>query len=126
MNTTVTKTNDCLLDSFSETFNILDATISEIKIYMNKKHLIVELYMKLSYPHNMNLKLCFSGVKEYSFYWNDNHIFYNIESYKLFKANNLFYMSLDPDGEENEISQNDQDFILCENIEGSFFEDVML
>jgi len=118
MSTIVKKTNDCLLNSFSETFNILDASVYEARIYLNKKHLIMDFCMKLSYPQNMYLKLSFLGIKEYSFYWNENHTFYNIESYKLFKTNNLYYISFDPDGEEDVISQNDQDFILCESIEG--------
>ena len=120
MDTIIKKTNDCLLESFSETFNILDATINELKIYTDKKSLVIELYMKLSYPQGIDLKLNFCGIKEYSFYWDENYIFYNVESYKFFKANNLFYISLDPDGEENIISPNDQDFILCEKIEGLF------
>ena len=120
MDTIIKKTNDCLLESFSETFNILDSSINELRIHLDEGCLVIEIYMKLSYPQGINFKLSFRDVKQYSFCWNDNYIFYNIESYKFFKANNLFYISFDPDGEENIVSQNDKDFILCENIEGSF------
>ena len=120
MNTTEAKTNDCLLDSFSETFNILDATIDKLKIYLEKDGLIIEVYMKLLYPRGVNFKLRFCRVKEYYFYWNEKYTFYNIRSYKFFKTNNLFYISFDPYDEEEIISQNDGDFILCEKIEGIF------
>jgi hypothetical protein len=123
MNLIVTKANDSLLDYFSETLNILDSNIRDIKIYLDGTHLIIDIYLCLLYPKGTNLKLNFQGVKEYSFYWNKNHIFYYVESFKLFKTNNLFYISFDPDGEEDVISPNDQDFILCENIEGLFLEE---
>jgi hypothetical protein len=110
------KKNDYLLESFSENFNILSATINKFEIYLSKGLLVIDFYMKLLYPQDMKIKMSFYGIKEYSFYWNENHIFYNIESYKFFKTGNLFYISLDPDGEEDIRSQNDQDFILCEKI----------
>ena len=120
MNTVIKKTNDCLLDSFSETFNILDATIKEFKIYVDENNLVViDIDLKLLHPRGMNLKLSFYGIKEYAFYWKENYAFYDIGSYKFFKVDDLFYISLDPEMEGNNISQNDNDFILCENIEGS-------
>ena len=124
MNTIITKKNNDLLNSFSEKFNLLDSIVSKILIFLdNNNDLTIDIYLKLSYPKNMNLQLKFHGIKEYSFYWNDNYIFYNIERFKFHKEKNLFYISLDPDGEDEVISSSDQDYILCETIEGLFSND---
>jgi len=60
--------------------------------------------------------LKFNRVKEFLLFWNSDNIFYNVESYKLFKINNYVYLSLDPFDESNSISEKDQDYILCENM----------
>ncbi|WP_419788812.1 hypothetical protein HDF24_07475 [Mucilaginibacter sp. X4EP1] len=63
----------------------------------------------------------FKGVKEYSFYWNIRHSFYHVETYKLIKKEDLFYVSFDPEDESLlDTSEGDQDFILFSEFEGYY------
>jgi hypothetical protein len=113
------KKNDSLIESFSDKFNILDASICSISVHSNNTDPVIDINLKLSYPQNTYMKLSFFGIKEYCFYWNEKFTFYNIEYYKLLKTDdNMFYISFDPNNEESGISKDDQDFILSENIEG--------
>lgn len=112
------KDNDFFAKNAICEFSIFSASIYKINIHMDE-HLIINVYLKLMYPRGKYLKISFLKVKEYSFFWNESYIFYNIETLKFFKKDNLFYISFDPDGNDDSISKNDQDFILCESIEGT-------
>ena len=57
------------------------------------------------------IKLNFSGIKEYSFFYTSDHIFYNIEIVKFFKNDRGIYISLDP-VDENEFISNDDKIIF--------------
>ena len=93
---------------------ILDSEITRINIF-EESVLIFEV--DLTFKANL-VRLRFKGIKEYSFYYNSTHIFYNVECYTLIKNDNLFYISFDPEDERSAIIlENDNDFILCESIE---------
>ncbi|WP_131539555.1 hypothetical protein [Pedobacter nototheniae] len=66
---------------------------------------------------NADVVLVFHNVYEYSFYHNNKYDFYNVEYLKFFKKNERIYLSLDPADGSN-ISDDDNDFILSESIEG--------
>lgn len=98
-------------------FSVFSANIYKINISKDE-YLTINVYLKLMYPRGKYLNISFLKVKEYSFSWNENYIFYNIETLKFFKKDDLFYISFDPDGSDDTISKNDQDFIISESIEG--------
>ncbi|WP_419699085.1 hypothetical protein [Mucilaginibacter sp. NFX135] len=55
--------------------------------------------------------------------WIDN--FYYVETYKLLKKDELFYVSFDPEDETSlDISENDQDFILFGGFEGYYIDPI--
>ena len=64
------------------------------------------------------LKIKFTQVLEYCFYYEKSRSFYNVERCKFFKKGELFYISLDPVNEVEEIDERDQDIIMCKQIEG--------
>lgn len=43
------------------------------------------------------MKLIFSDIREYAFHYSSDHIFYNVEIYKLLKKGSLYYISFDPE-----------------------------
>lgn len=103
----------------SENYNILSSNIYKILLSKNRDSLAIEVFFKLLYSKGgENLMLRFSGVEEFSFYYNSQYIFYNVESYKFFKKNNKIYVSFDPSDEDESMSSNDQDFITSECVEG--------
>lgn len=97
---------------------ILSSRIYKISIYEDVKgKLFIDIYIELQYSKNGFVKIVFEDVKKYAFNWEENYYFYYIETVKLFHLNSLYYISFDPNGEENIISEKDSDFILCSNID---------
>jgi hypothetical protein len=103
---------------------IISSTIRRFNIFTtDDSKLVVELEFQLRYAPGAILKLRFLEIKEYSFYWNSKYNFYYIETYKLLKKNDLFYLSFDPEDETTlDISENDQDFILFGSFEGYYMD----
>lgn len=110
--------NEKLIDVLSSQFTILSGSLEKVCIYQNDLVLCIDLYINLQYSDRNNCVLKFIDVKEYAFYHNSDTIFYNIERFKLFKSEDLYYISLDPYDEGPNINENDQDFILSGAIEG--------
>jgi hypothetical protein len=106
-----------IIDTFSKQLTILSGQLEKVSIYQVNYTLIIDLEIKLLYS-NKDCKLRFIDIKEYYFYYNSDHYFYNIECFKLFRSEDFFYISLDPADESSTINENDQDFILSRSIEG--------
>lgn len=96
---------------------IINSELNNINIFEEEHKLYIELLFTLS-PRNEAMKIRFSTILEYSFYYKENYSFYNVERCKFFKNGDIFYISLDPYDEKTEINERDQDFILCKEIEG--------
>ena len=115
--------NDNLFELLRTEISILSSQITGFNIHVKDFSLIIEVDIKLLYGKEECLKLIFSDIKEYAFYHNSNYTFYNVEAYKLLKKENLFYISFDPEEEDiSNISKDDNDLILCGDIEGYFIE----
>lgn len=113
--------NKDLMKYLTGDHSLISSIINRIDIYMGKYQLNIDIYVDLLYsPQKERVKLRFIDIQEYSFLYNYEYSFYNIERYKLFSIKNGFYACFDPCNEENEISTNDQDYILCKKIEGYF------
>ncbi|WP_224994954.1 hypothetical protein [Cesiribacter sp. SM1] len=111
--------NEKLLGILNGSLDIISSKIYEIKFYKNFEDLVIEIYLKLLYSKDHEgLLLKFTEVEEYSFYYNSQHIFYNVESYKFFKKSNKIHISFDPYDNEDNITSKDQDFIISKNVEG--------
>ena len=109
-----------LIKSLSGHNSLLDTKVKRISIFEEEDLLIGELEFAmrpLSKYRNVVLK--FTDVKEYSFYYNDNHVFYNVERFKFFRMENgSYYLSLDPYEEEQVPSDQDQDIVVAKNVVG--------
>ena len=96
---------------------LTSSVLLKIDIFEERRTPSIELHFKLSIGGGL-LKIRFTNVMEYSFYYKMGYSFYNVERCKFFKKGDSFYISLDPYDEWANIDENDQDFILCSAIEG--------
>ena len=103
-----------------EGYYLLDSTITRFDIYVDQVGLLIDVYFSLPFhrfKEDKQLKLHCVGVKEYEFYWNKQYNFYIVERYKFLETETGFYISFDPYDESKEISDEDHDMILCNEVE---------
>jgi len=114
--------DNILFEQLTQELSILSSQIIGFNIKTKDDSFIIEVEIKLLYSKGDCLKLVFSKIKEYAFYNNSSNDVYYIEDYKLMQKNNLYYISFDPDGNDlADVSDDDNDFILCENMEGYIY-----
>ena len=118
--------DDVLLEQLMSNIKIISSSIRRFNIFKTDVDgLVIEADFELLYDPGSVLRLRFTEIKEYSFYWNSRFSFYNVETYKLIKKENLFYVSFDPEDETLlDISGNDQDSILFGGFEGYYIDTV--
>ena len=112
--------NEELLKLTAGTYLIHDASVTRFDIYLANYELCIDVYFESIRKSDKQFKIHFTGITKYQFLYTNNHNFYTVESYKFFMSDQGYYLSLDPFNELDEISDEDEDSILCENIEGSF------
>ena len=115
--------NEALIELTNGTYYIHDSTVSRFDIYEQNHQLCIDVYFNsgnIKYNNERQLKIHFEDIIKYQFLYNNNHNFYNVESYKFFKSEMGFYISLDPFNESKDVSEDDEDLILCKNMEGTF------
>jgi hypothetical protein len=114
--------NNKLLSKLTGENCLLDTKIEHLSIFA-ADNLIIEITFLMRPKSDFErVTIRFSGVLEYSFYYNTDYIFYNVERYKFFlDNNNNFYLSLDPFNEAVEISDQDQDYIIAKEVVGMEF-----
>lgn len=103
-------------DKFKD-ISIFSSRIYKYIIYEDSDTVFIDVFFELIYPRNKYIKVTFKDVKEYSIYWNCNYYHSYVEDVKYVQKENLHYISFDPNQEVNTISEKDQNFILCSNIE---------
>jgi hypothetical protein len=121
----IAKSEELIRQSIPGKFYLLDAVVTRFDIYQQEHRLYIDVYFSLPYHRfeaEKTLKLYFIDVIEYSFYWNASHSFYNVGRCKFFKSEKGYYISLDPVDESEELSDEDQDVILCKEVEGCFYD----
>lgn len=96
--------------------SLLDARIESVAI-KNTDFLCIDLIFKMSENSIYEkILLRFIDVIEFSFFHNNNYVFYNVEDVKFIKnVDNQFYLSLDPSTQDG-ISERDQDYIVSKSI----------
>jgi hypothetical protein len=115
--------NEEVLTLTSGSYIIHDASVTKFDIYTLEHRLYVDVYFTSIASKRIvqtKFKLSFIDVLEYSFCWNANYGFYNVESYKFLKLDKGFYISLDPVDGSDELSDDDKDIILSKEVEGCF------
>jgi hypothetical protein len=116
--------NESLIDVLIKENYIRDARIYKFELYENQVESVsIDIYIKLINKKGYSeLKLTFTNVVEYSFYYKSDRYFYYIETFKLLKFSDGFYASFDPIDESKIINDEDQDYIKAMSVEGYFIK----
>lgn len=107
-----------LLSKFVDRNSLLDGRVDRFDISSEEGAVSVKVYFHMRSSSDFE-KVLFEFVrcKTYGFYYSDDYAFYNVESLKFFKnEEGLFYVSFDPCEEFKDSSDDDQDFILSEDV----------
>jgi hypothetical protein len=99
---------------------IRDSSISKIFIRKEEDSLDIDItFLLASWRSDIvkTLTVRFKQVSEYEFYWNDKIEFYTVSHYVFEKADDHYYISLDPYNDLNGRHEEDQDIVLCKDIE---------
>jgi hypothetical protein len=115
--------NDELLELTKGSSFIRDSLVTRFDIYQQEFRLNVDVYLNLGFSRfkaEKKLKIHCSDIIRYQFLHDKKYYFYNVENCKFFKSENGYYLSLAPFNELDEISEEDEDLVQCENIEGYF------
>lgn len=112
--------NEELYESLKGNNNILDSQINRILLVEEEQEIKVEIdFLLHNVSENKKVRIVFNHIKEFSFYYNSQYIFYNVERFKLLLLENgYYYLSLDPYDESMQVSSKDQDIIIARNIIG--------
>jgi hypothetical protein len=112
--------NHDVFNFFSDRKSILNGQLLSFYIWNSEEKVNCELKIDISSENRIEIiTIRFLAIEEYSFYYKNIYYFYNIYNLKFFfdKGISKFYLSLDPCDELEQISIEDQDFILAEDIE---------
>jgi hypothetical protein len=98
--------------------SILDAVMTYLSIYEEHDQLTVCMEFEMRPKSDFEkIRLKMLGVSEYSFYYKDDNVFYNVERIKFFVTREgKFYLSLDPVDDSDDVSDEDQDFVFGEHV----------
>lgn len=112
--------NQELVLSLTDNNSLLDSVIEKFEIFMADGHVNANVWLQMRPSSEFGkVQLKFTDCKEYSFSYTDDYYFYNVELVKLFKTKDgMFYVSFDPVDEQDEVSNEDQDFILARGVSG--------
>jgi hypothetical protein len=108
---------DSVLNYLTDDNSLISSTLFRIDLYCNDSELRADLYFTLPYANQIKLMIRLINISEVGFYFNTSHFFYQVTNCKLFRQNDFFYLSLDPDESDPLMSVNDQDFFWCRDIE---------
>lgn len=94
----------------------------EIRIVSMLENFDFILFLKIE---EIFINIYFENINEFSFYHNSAFIFYNVDDYKLLYLEDIkeYYLSLDPDGNPNEICETDCDFIRAKSMKVKILKD---
>ena len=99
--------------------SLLDSTLTSLCMQDAEGSPIIDLCFAARAGADYEVvRIKFSGIKEFGFYYNDKHSFYVVEDFKfLVTSDGLFYLSVDPDRGQDGESETDQDFVRAKYVE---------
>jgi hypothetical protein len=102
-----------------EEYSLLNSKLVSLQIEHTGERLLAKIRLRLSNSCGAKLiTLVFKDVREYSFLYSVDYSFYNVENYKFSVFEKGVYISLDPADDQIERSQDDQDYIVADQLDG--------
>ena len=91
-----------------------NSTLLQINIDKVEFNFDIDITFKLA--NSVSLRICFYNIKKFGFVGDETWASYYIDPVKLFQKDDLIYLSLNPDGEDEEMSPGDCNFILFRDL----------
>jgi len=99
---------------------LLNNQLESMMLYINEENgLVIEIVFSLpDVEKEKHLRLKFTEVIEYMFYYKSDYAHYTVRRLKFIREEECFYFSIDPEDELPKVSHTDQDIIRAKNVEG--------
>lgn len=109
-----------LLNHLNQNYSLLNNQLESMLLYIDEEDgLVIEIVFSLSEPENeKHLRLKFTDVTEYMFYYKSDYMHYTVRRLKFLYEEDSFYFCIDPEDELPKISHTDKDIIHAKNVEG--------
>ena len=115
----IIKSNEDLVEILIGVNSLFNASIESIRIKDENNEVIIIVMIALAHQKSKrSFKLVFNNVFEYSFFHKSDVSFGLIERYTFAKTEKGFYISFDPYDDSNQVSLEDQDYILSASVIG--------
>jgi hypothetical protein len=99
---------------------LLNNQLASMMLYINEENaLVIEIVFNLIGDENeKHLRLKFTDVVEYMFYYKSDYTHYTVRRLKFLWEDECFYLSIDPEDELPKVSHTDQDVVRAKRVEG--------
>jgi len=99
---------------------LLNNQLASMMLYVNEENaLVIEIVFDLIEPEKeKHLRLKFTDVVEYMFYYKSDYTHYTIRRLKFLHDEECFYFCIDPEDELPKVSHTDKDIVRAKNVEG--------
>ena len=109
-----------LLEHLKENYQLLNNQLESMMLYIDEENaLVIEIVFALTGDENeKHLRLKFTDVTEYMFYYKSDYTHYTVRRLKFLYEEGAFYFCIDPEDELPKVSHTDKDIITAKNVEG--------
>jgi hypothetical protein len=112
--------NLALLTHLNQNYSLLNNQLASMLLYIDESNsLVIEIVFSLAETEkNKHLRLKFTDVVEYMFYYKSDYTHYTVRRLKFLHEEECFYFCIDPEDELPKVSHTDKDIIRARNVEG--------
>lgn len=109
-----------LLSHLNTNFSLLNNQLESMLLYIDEENgLVIEIVFSLTgEDKEKHLRLKFTDVTEYMFYYKSDYTHYTVRRLKFLFEEDSFYFCIDPEDELPKVSHTDKDIIHAKNVEG--------
>lgn len=109
-----------LLNHLNQNYSLLNNQLESMMLYIDETNaLVIEIVFALETDEpEKHLRLKFTDVTEYMFYYKSDYTHYTVRRLKFLFEEGAFYFCIDPEDELPKISHTDKDIINAKNVEG--------
>jgi hypothetical protein len=99
---------------------LLNNQLESMMLYIDESNsLVIEIVFALTDPEDeKHLRLKFTDVIEYMFYYKSDYTHYTVRRLKFLWEEEAYYLSIDPEDELPKISHTDKDIVRAKNVSG--------
>ena len=109
-----------LLNHLNQNYSLLNNQLASMMLYIDESNaLVIEILFSLTDPEKeKHLRLKFTDVTEYMFYYKSDYTYYTVRRLKFLREEECFYFCIDPEDELPKVSHTDKDIVRAKTVEG--------